>query len=127
MQDHSSPAVHDVRPFVGSQNYDLSRDFYIALGWEVAYDSDDLRFMRLGEHNFYLQNYYQKQWCENTMLHVSVPDVDKWFAFVTKTFSTNRLHEHGRISGEPERESYGRVFHVWDPAGALIHFAQFAD
>lgn len=99
MQDHSSPAVHDVRPFVGSRDFDLSRDFYIALGWNVTYDSDDLRVMRLGAQSFYLQNYYQKQWCENAMLHVSVPNVDEWSAFVTKAFKINRLHEHGRISG----------------------------
>ena len=127
MQDHSSPAVHDVRPFVGSRDFDLSRDFYVALGWDVTYDSDDLRVMQLGMHSFYLQKYYQKEWCENTMLHVSVPDLDEWFAFVTKAFDVNRLHEYGRISGEPKKESYGRVFHVWDPGGALIHFAQFAD
>ena len=127
MQNHLTPAVYDIRPFVGSKDFDLSRDFYAALGWEVTYDSNDLRVMRLDTHSFYLQNYYQKQWCENTMLHVSVLNVDEWFAFVTKAFDIHRLHDHGRISGEPKTESYGRVFHAWDPGGALIHFAQFAD
>ena len=127
MQNHATPEVHDVRPFIGSQDFDLSRDFYVALGWEVAYDSSDLRLMRLGLHSFYLQPYYQKEWCDNTMLHVSVPDVDEWFAFVTDVFDKNRLHECGRLSEKLKVEHYGRVFHVWDPNGVLIHFAQFND
>ena len=127
MQNNSPPAVHEIRPFIGSNNFDLSRDFYVALGWEVGYESDELRVMRLGDHSFYLQNYYQKEWCDNTMLHVSVPNVDEWFAFVTKAFDINQLHDCGRISGEPKQESYGRVFHVLDPGGVLVHFAQFSD
>lgn len=127
MQDNLSPAIHDVRPFIGSQDFDLSRDFYKALGWVNTYDSDDLRVMTLGAHSFYLQNYYQKEWCDNTMLHVSVPNVDEWFAFARTAFENSRLHECGRISEKPKTEGYGRVFHVWDPSGVLIHFAQFSD
>ena len=127
MHDCLYPAVHDVRPFIGSKDFDLSRDFYIALGWELTYDSDDLRVLCLGSHSFYLQKYYQKNWCENTMLHVSVANVGEWFEFVAKAFNDYQLHECGRISGEPKEAGYGRVFHVWDPGGALIHFAQFAN
>ena len=127
MKDQNSLIVHDVRPFIGSENFDLSRDFYLALGWELTYDAEDLRVMRLGSHSFYLQNYYQKEWCDNTMLHVSVADVERWFSFVTEVFNTNKLYACGRISEAPKQEHYGRVFHVWDPAGVLIHFAQFKD
>ncbi len=119
------PAIADVRPFVGSQDFDLSRDFYLALGWQLAYDSESLRLLSLGSNSFYLQNYYQKEWCDNTMLHISVPDVDTWYEFVSTSFNINKLHEHGRISGQPKDAGYGRVFHVWDPAGVLLHFAQF--
>lgn len=127
MKNQKTPDIDDVRPFIGSQNFDQSRDFYVALGWEVTYDADDLRVMRLGAHSFYLQKYYQKEWCENSMLHVSVPDVDQWYEFVSNAFNKHQLHKHSRISGEPKNEGYGRVFYVWDPSGALIHFAQFID
>ena len=127
MQQHTDtvPAIQDVRPFVGSLDFDVSRDFYLALGWQLAYDSENLRLMSLGSHSFYLQKYYQEEWCNNTMLHISVLDIAKWYAFVNESFSANQLHEHGRISGEPKDEGYGQVFYVWDPAGVLIHIAQF--
>ena len=125
MNSTSHPTVNDVRPFIGSKNFDLSRDFYIALGWELTYDSETIRVMQLDDFRFYLQNYFQKDWCENTMLHVSVDDVDAWHHFVTSAFDKHNLHECGRITGMPVDEGYGRVFKVWDPGGSLIHFAQF--
>lgn len=125
MPNLTTPPVQDVRPFIGSKDFDLSRDFYLALGWQLGYDSETIRVLSLGTHSFYLQKYFQKEWCENTMLHVSVPDVDEWYDFVSAVFEQNALHKCGRISGAPKQEHYGRVFHVWDPGGALIHFAQF--
>ena len=83
--------------------------------------------MQLDDRCFYLQDYYQKGWCDNNMLHISVEDVDAWHAFVTAAFDKHDLHKCGRISGEPKDEGYARVFHVWDPGGALLHFAQFAE
>jgi len=121
------PPIQDVRAFIGSRDFDLSRDFYIALGWQMTYDSESIRVMSLGSKHFYLQKYYHKEWCENTMLHISVPDVDEWYAFASESFTTHQLHEHGRISDEPKDEGYGRVFHIWDPAGVLLHVAQFYD
>ena len=116
-----------MRPFIGSKNFDLSRDFYVALGWEVTYDSPELRVLQLGNHSFYLQKYYNKTWCNNTMLHISVFDVEAWFEKISAKFSDSDLGKIGRFSGEIETRDYGRTFFVWDPAGVLIHFTQFHD
>lgn len=121
----SNLTISDVRPFVGSRDFDASRDFYVALGWKLEYDSDSLRVLNLAERRFYLQNYYQKQWCENTMLHVSVECVDDWYSVICKVFEETSFSGDARISGPPQDEVYARVFHVWDPAGVLLHFAQF--
>lgn len=119
--------IHDVRPFIGSKDFDQSRDFYQALGWSVGYDSEDLRVMTLGTHSFYLQKYYHKSWCNNTMLHVSVFDVDAWYEKVSIAFETHKLHKKGRLGETIEDRDYGRTFFVWDPAGVLVHFTQFHD
>lgn len=118
--------VHDIRPFIGSKNFDLSRDFYVTLGWEVTYDAADLRVLKLGPHSFYLQNHFNKTWCHNTMLHVSVFNVDAWHTKVSALFNTKSL-KHGRMSKTIENRDYGRTFFVWDPSGVLIHFTQFHD
>lgn len=120
-------AVNDIRPFIGAKDFDSSRDFYVALGWKVVYDSESLRVMELGNHRFYLQRYFDKAWCENTMLHVSVEDVDAWYAFAKQRFLEGGLASQARIGGEPKDEGYARVFYIWDPAGVLLHIAEFAD
>lgn len=116
--------VLDSRPFIGSKHFDQSRDFYVALGWQVLYDSSNIRLLELDEQRFYLQNYYQKGWCDNTMLFFSVSSVDDWFAHVKRVFSENAFSGIARISEEIANEEYGRVFYVWDPGGALLHIAQ---
>ncbi len=118
--------VNDVRPFIGAKDFDGSRDFYVALGWTVTYDSDDLRVLELGNHRFYLQKYYNKTWCNNSMLHVSVEDVEAWYQFAKQQFAEQQLSGKARLGPPPRDEGYARVFHVWDPAGVLLHFAQFA-
>ena len=118
--------VLDVRPFIGAKDFDESRDFYVALGWRVTYESDDLRVLRLGDHSFYLQRYYQKDWCDNTMLHVSVRDVQSWFERTRSIFEGQSLPASARMSDSIRDEGYAMVFHVWDPAGVLVHFAQFS-
>ncbi len=116
--------VSDVRPFIGAKDFDASRDFYVALGWCVTYDSDDLRVLELAGHRFYLQKYYNKDWCDNTMLHVSVVDVDAWYSNVKAAFVNNVFSGGARVSDSIKDEGYAQVFHVWDPSGVLLHFAQ---
>jgi len=117
------PEVHDVRPFIGAKDFDASRDFYVSLGWRMTYDSETLRVLELGDHRFYLQNYYEKNWCDNTMLHITVPDVDAWFSHVADVLANTEIPDV-RMSDVIKDEGYGHVFHVWDPAGVLLHFAR---
>ncbi len=71
--------VSDIKPFIGAKDYALSRDFYVALGWRVNFEAPELAELQLVDHRFYLQPYYQKDWCENTMLHLTVADAQGWY------------------------------------------------
>jgi len=119
--------IHDVRPFIGSKNFDISRDFYVTLGWTVEYDSEELRVLKLGNHSFYLQKYYNKAWCNNTMLHISVLDVDAWYAKGKDLFDRKALVKGRMMKDGIENRDYGRTFHVLDPSNVLLHFTQFHD
>ena len=120
----SNLTVLDIKPFIGSKDFDKSREFYVALGWTLKYDSENLCVLELGEHRFYLQNFYAKDWCENSMLHVSVEDVNSWHTQITTIFSKHNFAGVSRHTHEIKDEGYAYTFHVWDPAGVLIHFAQ---
>ncbi|WP_338764762.1 hypothetical protein [Massilia sp. METH4] len=116
--------VGDVRPFVGAADFALSKAFYAALGWAVEYDDDKLALLANGGHRFYLQDYYSKEWVDNTMLHVTVADAHGAHEQVRALLATGRFP--GARVAPPKRESYGAlVTYVWDPAGVLLHLAQW--
>ena len=116
-------ATSDIKPFIGSRDFDESRDFYVAMGWKLNFDAGDLAELQLGDHRFYLQKYYQRNWCENSMLHITVDDAQSWFQHATKVLK-ERSYGAAKVR-EPSEQSYGAlVTFVWDPAGVLLHFAQ---
>ncbi|MCS5558429.1 MAG: hypothetical protein NZ738_03430 [Oceanospirillaceae bacterium] len=69
----------DIKTFIGSKNFEESRDFYVAMGWTLNFENGDLAELELGRNSFYLQNYYQRKWCENSMLHITVEDAQAWY------------------------------------------------
>jgi predicted enzyme related to lactoylglutathione lyase len=116
----------DVRPFIGSRDFEVSKAFYEALGWTTEYLDDQLALMVNGAHGFYLQRYYQKDWLENTMLHLTVADATACHAQIAEVLASGAYGE-ARVA-PPKQEDYGAlVTYVWDPAGVLLHLAQWSD
>ena len=124
----ADPTGTDVKPFIGSNDFVASRDFYVALGWQVNWDRGDIAELELAGHRFYLQRYYLKQWCDNTMLHITVDDAQAWYDHASAVISN---HTFASVAGgtrvaAPQEQDYGAIVtHVWDPAGNLLHFAQY--
>lgn len=113
----------DIKTFIGSKNFDQSREFYMAIGFKLNFDAGDLAELELGNCRFYLQKYYQRKWCENSMLHITVEDAAAWYQNVSTVLQT-KSYGAARVK-EPREQSYGAlVTHVWDPVGVLLHFAQ---
>ncbi len=116
--------ITDQRAFLPTKDFEQSIDFYSRLGWTVAYRNDSLVLMELGSSHFFLQKAYVKDWAENMMLHLVVDDAKAWFDKATK------VKAEGGFEGVKIRpthhEPYGAIVtHVIDPAGVLLHFAQF--
>lgn len=118
------PYATDLRPFIPAKDYAVSRRFYAALGWTEGYADDNLVLLQRGDTRFYLQAYYQQEWAENTMLHLTVDDAVAWHAHVTQALAGGDFGS-ARVA-PPSEQPYGAlVTHVWDPAGVLLHFAQW--
>jgi predicted lactoylglutathione lyase len=118
--------VSDVRPFLPAKDFAVSKAFYVALGWEIKWADEGLAVMENAGQSFYLQNYYVKEWADNSMLHISVEDVQACYAQI------NALLDGGQFPGtrisEPKQEPYGAlVAYVWDPSGVLLHLAQWTN
>lgn len=118
--------ITDMRVFLPAKNYEISKKFYTALGWTITWEDDNLAVCELDGHTFYLQNYYNKDWANNTMLFFAVADTGAWFEHISAVLAEHSF-PNTRVR-PPKDEDYGaRVTHVWDPSGVLLHFAQWMD
>ena len=112
-----------IRPFIGSKDYEVSRAFYRHLGFQEIVLEAKLCLFRTENIGFYLQDYYAKDWVDNTMVFVEVEDVDTYF----KTLSA--LDFPFKFPGSrltaPREYDWGKECFVHDPCGILWHFGQF--
>ncbi len=113
-----------IRPFIGSKNFEESRAFYQALGFQESVISRELSYFQVDNNiGFYLQNAYVKDWVDNTMVFVEVADVD---AYYQQLMSLNLSSQFSHARLVPVRvESWGKECFLHDPSGILWHFGQF--
>lgn len=107
----------EIKAFVPARDFDLSKAFYTDLGFEVAFSSDDLAYLKAGECSFLLQKFYVKEHAENFMMHMLVADVDAWWARVV---SMALAEKYGVRASPPEDRPWAiRDFILTDPTGVL--------
>jgi len=111
-----------VRPFVPAKDFDLSKRFYEALGFEKLLDGE-VAIFGAASGGFILQRYYQKNWAENTMLQLMVDDLDQWWDHLS---SLDLPSQFGvQAPKPPAMQPWGlRVAYVYDPSGVLWHVCQ---
>lgn len=118
--------ARDIRPFVPAKDFDISKDFYVSLGFTLKWSDANLALLEMAGQRFYLQRYYVKEWAENCMLHITVADAQACARQIAELLAEGRF-PGARVS-EPKQEHYGaRVTYVWDPAGVLLHLAQWTE
>jgi predicted lactoylglutathione lyase len=114
----------NLRVFVGAEDFKTSKLFYHDLGFQINWERDDIIEFEISDSKFFLQNYYNKEWCENSMMHLTVDSASAWYDHSSRIL---RQKKYGRAKcSSPKREEYGAyVTHVWDPSGVLWHFAEY--
>jgi uncharacterized glyoxalase superfamily protein PhnB len=112
----------EVKAFVPSKDFALSKQFYQDLGFTLAWSSDDLAYFHCGNSSFLLQNFYVKEHADNFMMHLLVEDVEAWWRHV----ETQKLAEKYGVNTEPPSDKpWGlRDFIVTDPTSVLWRIGQ---
>ena len=111
------------RPFIPTRDFDASKAFYEALGFEKLVDGEVAVF-RAGSGEFILQQYYQKDWAENFMMQLMVDDLDAWWAHIERLDLPARFGVP--VPKPPAVQPWGlRIAYVVDPCGVLWHVAQW--
>jgi catechol 2,3-dioxygenase-like lactoylglutathione lyase family enzyme len=118
----SNLATVDIKAFVPAKDFELSKRFYVDLGFELGWSSDELAYFHAGESGFLLQRFYVKEHADNFMMHMLVEDVESWWRQV----SSRQLDtKYGvRVSPPADRPWGIRDFIVDDPTGILWRIGQ---
>jgi len=111
-----------IRPFVPAKDFDRSKQFYEALGFEKVLDGE-VAIFNAGSGGFILQRYYQKEWAENFMMQLMVDDLDAWWQHI------DSLDLDAKFGVQPPKppaiQPWGlRIAYVYDPCGVLWHVAE---
>lgn len=119
MNEHSLAAI-EVKAFVPSRDFALSRAFYEALGFTCASVFEDIAYFHCGSCSFLLQDFYVQEHAQNYQMHLLVANVDAWHtkaSEVARAFNVN--------VGEVEQQPWAmRDFTLFDPSGVLWRIAQ---
>jgi hypothetical protein len=115
-------AAIEIKAFVPAADFALSKEFYVALGFEIPWSSEDLAYVRHGETSFLLQAFNEPAFIKNFQMHLLVESVDAWHAQVLSSGVASRF---GVKVGEPQDRPWAmREFTLFDPSGVLWLVAQ---
>jgi len=113
-----------IRPFIGAQDFETSRVFYKALGFEEHILFHNMSLFKTETLGFYLQKAYVKDWVDNTMLFMEVENVNAFWDYLVSLDLPKRFPNVKLVP--IKTYDWGKECFVHDPSGILWHFGEFA-
>ncbi len=116
--------ILDFKPFVPSNDYEVSKSFYEHMGFKINWDTDEVCEVdtQFG-YRFLLSPRNYNNYAQGVMLHFWVNSAEEWY----EHFLSIKLAEKfaGTKVAKPELKPWGLIVtYVWDPTGVLLHFAE---
>lgn len=114
--------VIEIKAFVPAKDFELSKQFYLDLGFTKASDGGGVAYFRHDDASFLLQDFYQEGLANNLMMHLQVEDVDAWY---TRVRQAGIVEKYGVKMTEPQLQPWRmRDFVLIDPSGVMWRIAQ---
>ncbi|GAA4440502.1 glyoxalase [Pontibacter saemangeumensis] len=115
--------ARSIRPFIGAENFELSRSFYRDLGFLESVLAPDMSYFSAQGLGFYLQDAYVRDWVDNSMIFLEVDDVDRYW---NELLALDLTAKYKGVRLTPIRTyDWGRECFMHDPSGILWHFGEF--
>jgi catechol 2,3-dioxygenase-like lactoylglutathione lyase family enzyme len=109
-----------LRAFLPARDFELSAQFYEDLGFQIEWQTDQLKGFQLGPTSFILQDFYVRELAENLMLQLWVDNLDAWWTHLQNLQLAERYE--GAWVKPPRQYPWGLTeIHLSDPAGILWH------
>lgn len=101
-----------IRPFIGSKNFEISRNFYQDLGFKESILAFNFSYFETEGIGFYLQDANIKDWIDNTMLFLEVEDVNQFWKTL---LNLDLTHKYENVKLVPIREmDWGKECFIHD-------------
>ena len=121
----SNLAVTEIKAFVPSKNFVLSKQFYKDLGFTMASEGGGIAYFHFGSVSFLLQDFCAESLAENFMMHILVEDVNAWWNQVQQS---GVLAKYGvKVTALEDQPWRMRDFCLYDPSGVLWRIGQNTD
>jgi catechol 2,3-dioxygenase-like lactoylglutathione lyase family enzyme len=118
-------AAIEIKAFVPARDYELSKRFYVDLGFDIEELGENMAYLHVGSSSFLLQRFYVKEHADNFMMHMLVQDVEAWWQRVVSQKLSER---YGVMAQPPEDRPWGiRDFVLNDPTAVLWRIGQAID
>lgn len=119
-----APAIKSLTPYVPAKDFELSKRFYTALGFNMTPGWGGTADLELNGYSLRLQDYYVKDWAENFMFLIEVDDVQGWYELAQEVQARPEFKDSVRVKPPQLVDDRFNVLHVIDPAGVLLVFVQ---
>ncbi|WP_147692869.1 VOC family protein [Vogesella mureinivorans] len=121
----SNLKISEIKAFVPSKDFALSKQFYQDLGFTMASEGGGVAYFHFGGVSFLLQDFCAESFAENFMMHILVEDVGAWWQQVHES---GVLEKYGVKLTELEDQPWQmRDFCLYDPSGVLWRIGQNID
>lgn len=114
--------IQSIRTFIGAKDFNESRAFYTAFGFEEV-PLGNMSLFKQGNFGFYLQKAYVKDWVDNSMIFLEVENTENHRNSVLE-LNLKEQFSKVRIS-EIVKNDWGEEYFVHDPSGILWHIGEF--
>ena len=116
--------IDDFKPFVPSNDYEISKSFYQHMGFTINWDDGEVCEVDTNfGYRFLLLPKNHNNYAHSLMLLFIVNSAQEWYDHFTEI----KLAETfvGTKVEPPKLMPWGLIItYVWDPAGVLLHFAE---
>lgn len=121
----SNLKITEIKAFVPSKDFQLSKQFYKDLGFTMASEDGGIAYFHFGNVSFLLQDFCAESFAENFMMHILVEDVNSWWQQVRES---GVLEKYGvKVTGLENQPWRMREFCLYDPSGVLWRIGQNID
>jgi len=111
-----------LEPFIPSgNNFEGSKQFFLELGFTMAWDGGDYIGFEKDNCKFILQKYDNKAFAENLMISVGISNADEFWKEVNEK---DLVKKFGIRLSTPANQPYGREVNIIDLAGVCWHFVE---